>query len=188
MDDEQKPPRLGSHTTLRTLFVATTAVAIAVWGWTSDPSGGFVRLLITPLAACFAAGLFGFSLTAGFLIGLVVEIGSDAHRIATLPKDDMAFVDAIQFALGHAAVVMWFVGLSWITATWWGLYLRYAWSNPKWPPIGDVNDDVSSGELRWTIRDRMMVRCAEAPMGFLASSLLANWLVVTLGLILASAW
>jgi hypothetical protein len=178
-------PRLYSHTMLRTLFVATTVAATVAWIWAWEPLGGFVRLFITPVAVCFVAGLFGVSLMAGFVFGFIVATGADALRIATLPKDDMAFVTAIRFALEDALIGMWIVGLSWLTATLWGLYLRYAWSNPKWPPAVDDNDYLSSVECRWNIRERLMVRCAEAPVGFLLMSILTNVLIVIFGLAIA---
>jgi hypothetical protein len=65
------------------------------------------------------------------------------------------------------------MGLTWITASWWGLYLRYAWSNTVWPPIMDCDGGLFGNRPR-KIRDRLISRCAETPGGFVLVSILAH--------------
>jgi hypothetical protein len=175
--DDQEPPRapsepvLRSHTTLRTLLLVT-AVAALVLGISLWLPYRPVTLLVASCAASFIGGLFGMSLWAGFTIGLIAAVAGDAYSIATLKKSGMPLVTAIKYALQDE---IWIFGLLWLTASWWGLYLRYAWSNPVWPPAREDNSGVT--RRRTTLRERVIARCADAPVGFFVISLLANVLV-----------
>jgi hypothetical protein len=175
---DQEPPRppsepvLRSHTTLRTLFLVT-AVAALVLGISISVPYRPVTLLVASCAASFIGGLFGMSLWAGFSIGLIAAVAGDAYSIATLKKSGMPLVTAIKYALQDE---FWIFGLLWLTASWWGLYLRYAWSNPDWPPGRIDNSGIT--RRRATLRERAIARCADIPVGYLILSLLANVLVI----------
>jgi len=172
--EDHEPPRprsepvLRSHTTLRALLLVTAVAALVVGISISVPYRP-VTLLVASCAASFICGLLGMSLWAGFTIGLIAAVAGDAYSIATLKKSGMPLVTAIKFALRDE---IWIFGLSWLTAWWWGLYLRYAWSNPVWPPGGDDNSGITwSGT---TLQERAIARCADMPVGYLIISLLAN--------------
>jgi hypothetical protein len=179
MDANEREPPLRSHTTLRTLFVATAVAALVSAVFMSLPYRVVTNLLIVPCAACFVSGLFGLSLWAALAIGFVTAIAADSYLIATFKKDGMPLGTAIKYALEEAFPATWLVGLSWITASWWGLYLRCAWSNPVWPPARECDSGIT--RRRATLQDRVIARCADSPMGFFIISLLANLLVIIVG-------
>jgi hypothetical protein len=172
--NEREPPRppsepaLRSHTTLGTLFLVT-AVAAMVLGISISVSYRPETLLVASCAASFIGGLFGMSLWAGFAIGLIAAAAGDAYSIASLKKSGMPLVTAIKYALQDE---FWIFGLAWLTASWWGMYLRYAWSNPVWPPGRIDNSGIT--RRRATLRERAIARCADAPVGFFIISLLLN--------------
>jgi hypothetical protein len=122
-------------------------------------------------------------LAAGFALGFITAVAvgtyytaSTAHPAASLP-----FGSALSYAFHDVLVGIWILALLWLTASWWGLYLRYAWSNTYWPPAIDNIDGVLS-KRHWRVRDRLMVGCARAPVGFLIISILASLLVFVVGL------
>ena len=163
-------PTLRSHTTLRTLFLVTVVAALVVAIWVSSPYRP-VCWVVASCAASFLSGLFGMSLWAGFIIGLVIAVVGDVYLIATFPLRNMPLGTAFRFAVQDASKAVF--GISWLTASWWDLYLRYAWSNSKWPPTVEENCGISG---RWPlrIRERLIVRCAYEPEGFMIVSLFAN--------------
>jgi hypothetical protein len=164
--------RLRSHTTLRAFFVATAAVAVAAAFWTGPPNQ-VVHWFITPCAAGFVAGLFGIPLLLAFAVCLITAVASDSYLIASMAQDRVGFDLVFKMAIRDVLPATCLVGVSWLTATWWGLYLRYAWSNPVWPPVAPEEwPSLRAGPS--ALRARMMVRCAYEPAGFFAVSILAN--------------
>jgi hypothetical protein len=189
-NDRQEPPerpavdgqdatpsaRLASHTTLRSLFVATAAVA--VWaGLSRVLPPFFVHWSVTPLAACFASALLGAGLAGGFAIGFAAAVLVNANSIMNTDSLSITPADLIIRAFFDGLFGMGVMGLTWATALWWGLYLRYVWSNPVWPLVS--GDRVAASGRRWTVNERLVLRCATAPGEFVLASILAHVFVYT---------
>jgi hypothetical protein len=173
IEDQKARPQLRSHTTLRTLLAAT-AVA-AMWAGLSPVFPAFlVHWLITPIAVCFVCGLLGVGLLAGFAIGFATALAVEVFPIAMADVSVMRLESAVSHAFFGGLIAAWLMGLTWITASWWGLYLRYAWSNRVWPPIMDDDGGVLFGNSPSAVRDRLIARCAETPGAFVVVSILAH--------------
>jgi hypothetical protein len=189
-NDRQEPPervavdgqdatasaRLASHTTLRSLFVATAAVA--VWAGLSRVwPQFFVIWFVTPCAACFVAALLGAGLAGGFAIGFAAAVLVCANSIMNDDVLSISLGDLIRLVFFNSLGGMWMMGLTWATAVWWGVYLRYVWSNPVWPRVG--GDQVDASGRRWTVRERLVLRCAETPGQFVLVSIVAEVFMYT---------
>jgi hypothetical protein len=166
-----------THTTLRTLFVTTAVCALlaAIWAARTDP---FLRILLTPCATVFVAGLFGFSIIPAFVIGLGSCFAPDAYYL--LHRYDIEL--SIRVAGERALIRMLTLGLSWLTAWWWGIYLRYAWSMR----LCDLETTLGTDEVPriLTLRERMLLRCSYAPVGFFIVTLLASVWVFLIAILL----
>jgi hypothetical protein len=182
--DNQEPPRplLRGHTTLRTLLVSTAVAALCAGAWRLAPDNT-VQLLITSCAASFVGALLGLGLTAGSTVGFLAAVAGYTYHIAVVarPSASLPFGSALNYAIHDVLISLWIVGPLWLTATWWGLYLRYAWSAPKWPPLIDCKEGVQWDNVGRTLRERLIARCADAPLGCLIISILANVLLLIVG-------
>lgn len=177
-DGEDATPLAGlaSHTTLRSLFVATAAVAVWASLWRVWPPV-LVHWLITPCAACFVSALLGAGLSGGFAIGFAAAMLVYANSIMNDDVLSISLGDLIRLVFFNSLGGMWMMGLTWATAVWWGVYLRYVWSNPVWPRVG--GDRVDASGRRWTVRERLVLRCAETPGQFVLVSIVAEVFMYT---------
>jgi hypothetical protein len=144
-----------------------------MWTTRTEP---LLRILLTPCALAFVAALFGFSIIPALLIGLASSIAADAYYIATLSKQGIPLDMAIRYAVDRTLLPTLVFGMSWLTAWWWGMFLRVMWSRPEQllASNGGMNIDPDEPSRRRTLKERMLSRCASAPMGFFIVTLLAN--------------
>ena len=155
-----------THTTLRTLFVATAVFALLAAMWTA--SGSALAIPLTACGACFVAGLLGSPMFVAFLAGLPSSVVAEAYRIATIPEY-RPFTRIIRTGYSkcdrRSLILILLFGVSWLTAWWWGIYLRYAWSRPKPYALSDANPEESQ-------QSPIATRCAS---GCLIDARMRRW-------------
>ena len=180
-------PELQSHTTLRTLFVITTVFALAASLWTAPNRFELMSLLVTPCAAAFVIGQLGLSLPSGLVVGLVTFLALYVFESASEIPYDVSVDLVLRYANAVAVPSTMFLGPSWLTASWWGLYLRYAWSNAaNWPPQLDGDRTTSGATCEPCFRDRLVAGCASNPLGFAIISLLVSISFALMGVVFMS--
>jgi hypothetical protein len=164
-----------THTTLRTLFLATAVFAVLAAMWTARAE----PLLLIPLTACgatFVTGLFGFWMFPAFLVGFVSGLSADTFYTATVPKHGIPLREAFTYAIDRSFLLILLFGLAWATAWWWGTYLRYVWSRPTSKVVSDTNADVEpyQSPFTGTWREPILARCEEAPVPIFIFTVFAN--------------
>jgi hypothetical protein len=173
-----------THTTLRTLFTATATFAVVAAVWTAAPGVELVHLILTPCAASFIAGLFGMSLGAGFLIGLVTILAVLTYANA-IPMG-VSLDNAGRKAMDNVLAVTCLIGLSWLTASWWGVFLRYTWSKPKVARKATTMPENDSQRMAGTatLLQRIMERCEITPVGIFIVIVLACILIAMIAAVM----
>jgi hypothetical protein len=166
-----------THTTLRTLFAATVVFAFLAMTWTAFPDDGLAHVFLTPCAIGFVAGLFGLSFVAALLTALATAVAIAAFFDATVHDGETEWANRAALA-NVASAAIWFV-VPWLTAWWWGLYLRHQWSKPAKVSASSVLVGDDSHE-HLTLRERLVARCEGAPIGFFIVSVLANIYVLSI--------
>jgi hypothetical protein len=123
---------------------------------------------------------------AGFLIGFATIVVLDVIWLSSEKPFVMSTEWVVRQAIANA-VPEALIGSLWSTACWWGLYLRYAWSNlGNWPPKLDDNASGSADVGERGVRDRLIAHCASAPMRFFIVILLVSISLTVFGLSLMS--
>jgi hypothetical protein len=168
-----------THTTLRTLFVATAVFAVLAAMWTAAPRSFLTHMSATPSALSFLCALFGLSLTRAVVMAFLAGLMVDAYFIATIRYSGAPINLVIDEAFGHSIFIVCLGGSLCLTAWWWGSYLRYIWSNPERGSEPIPNDEISWDTYagRFTFHERLLVRCDVLPVGFFCFTVMINGVI-----------
>jgi hypothetical protein len=170
-----------THTTLRTLFVATAVFAVLAAMWTAEPRVGPVHVIVTPCAVCFVAAILGLSLGSALSMSVVTTLFISVYRVATERSQPVALDGAIREGVRYALHFACWFGALWLTSWWWGSYLRYVWSKPRIPGEAIAQDeDLQSRAQRLSLYERMLARCELTPVGIFIITVLANVMIFAL--------
>ena len=110
----------------------------------------------------------------GFVVAVAGSVATKTFFIVTY--NHWPIESALWRALDDVLLVVFVFGIPWLTAWWWGAYLRYACSNPgrRYEPIGDDEVDWPTYVRRLPLRERLLIRCDALPMEMFVVSILGN--------------